>query len=330
MKSAKSLRKTLFAATAALLALSMVFHASAYSSAGIPDPPESVYVGDFADVLSDSTEQHIIKQASALDYMTGAQIVIVTVDFTGGEEIENYAYRLFNEWGIGDAEKNNGLLLLLSIGQQDYWALQGSGIENSLTSGTLGSYLNTYLEPDFASGDYDGGVRSVFDKFVSWFESFYGVDTDKAYDSYGNSNYYYTPSYGGGSVSTFSLIGFFFVPLFIGGIVLLVVLIDFTRYRRYRRLYYRPGVIIPPVVYHPFIFGRRHIYGPHMHMPPGGWGPRGPRGPRGPGGFGGGRPGGFGGGKPGGFGGGRSGGFGGGRSGGFGGGGSRGGGAGRR
>lgn len=135
-----------------LLSVNLVFGASAYSSAQIPEPPQSVFVGDYANVLSESTEQHIIRNGGALDNLTGAQIVVVTVDFTGGADIEDYAYEIFNTWGIGNAERDNGLLLLLVIGEENYWALQGSGIENSLTSGLLGDYLYEYLEPVLRRG----------------------------------------------------------------------------------------------------------------------------------------------------------------------------------
>lgn len=313
--------KTLLTSLAIICTLAAL---CAYSSSKIPDPPDAVYVGDYSGVLSQETKQHIIREGYALDYLTGAQITVVTVDFIGGANIESYAYDIFNSWGIGNREWNNGLLLLLVIGEENYWALQGSGIEQSLSSGLLGDYLYEYLEPDFAVGDYDAGVKKVFDSFVSWFESYYSVDTENAYDNSGSPYGMYNPSYGGGG-SSFALtaISFFILPLFIGGIVLIVVLFDYIRYSRYRRMYYRPGVIVPPVVYYPFIFGRSHIYG-HRHSSY----YRGPRGPGGFGGFGGGRPGGFGGGRTGGFGGGAGrGGFGGG---GFGGGGSRGGGAGRR
>ena len=64
-----------------LLSVNLVFGASAYSSAQIPEPPNR-FVGDYANV-SESTEQHIIRNG-ALDNLTGAQIVVVTVDFTGG------------------------------------------------------------------------------------------------------------------------------------------------------------------------------------------------------------------------------------------------------
>ena len=80
--------------------------------AAIPDRPENKYVLDSAGVLSNSTERRMISENQELFEDCGAEIVIVAVDFLGGESIEDYAYRLFNSWGIGSAERNNGLLLV--------------------------------------------------------------------------------------------------------------------------------------------------------------------------------------------------------------------------
>lgn len=141
----------------------------------VVDAPDAVYVADYANVLTESTEAYIIRQSRALDEATGAQIVVVTVDFLDGMEIEDYAYTIFNEWGIGDKDRNNGLLLLLAIGEENYYAMQGQGLEGVLSSGTLGDYLYDYLEADFAIGDYDAGVCSVFDAFLGWFVQYYDL-----------------------------------------------------------------------------------------------------------------------------------------------------------
>lgn len=142
----------------------------------VVDAPADVYVGDYAGVLTEETEQYIITQNQKLAEATGAQIVVITVDFLDGMEIEDYAYTIFNDWGIGSSEKNNGLLLLLAIGEENYYAMQGQGLEGVLSSGTLGDYLYDYLEDDFAAGDYDAGVYKVFNAFLDWFSTYYDLE----------------------------------------------------------------------------------------------------------------------------------------------------------
>lgn len=180
MDTKRHFKKTLLKKTAAWLGVLLFILAAAlpaYGAIDIPASSELFYVADFANVLSQDTENLIIDRNDALHQATGAQIVVATVDFLDGAEIEDYAYRMFNEWQIGDAEKNNGVLLLLVIGEENYWAVQGKGLEKSLSSGTLDEILQTYLEPDFAEADYDDGVRKTFLALADQLEGIYGVRT---------------------------------------------------------------------------------------------------------------------------------------------------------
>lgn len=296
----------------------------------LPDAPTG-YVYDGANVLSSSTESYIERTGSALAEACGAEVVVATVDFTDGEDIADYAYDLFNKWGIGDKKENNGLLILLSIGEEDYYAEPGAGLTDVFTGGVLDAMLYDYLEDDFAAKDYDSGVKKVYARAVEILENYYNVSYSTGTTNNANTNYNYTNNNTSGGVvygfqRFFSRVGrFIFIVLFVIVVIALSVL-------RPRRRYYRRGWGAPP---------------PPPPMGGGFWrGPRPPRGPGGPGfggpGPGGPRPGGFGGGfsgssrpsggsRPGG---GRSGSFGSGRSGGgaprSGGGSTHGGGAGRR
>jgi len=168
MKFVKNKSNKVIAAVLLAVCFSLFFCCG--SAWAVVDAPDSVYVGDYANVLTEETEQYIIAENRKLCEATGAQIVIVTVDFLDGMEIEDYAYTIFNDWGIGDAACDNGLLLLLAIGEENYYAMQGEGLEGILSSGTLGDMLYDYLEPDFAVGNYDTGVRAVFDAFLTWYD----------------------------------------------------------------------------------------------------------------------------------------------------------------
>lgn len=336
------MKKLLTALTA--LALGVLLAAPALA---IVDAPANTYVGDYANVLSAETEQHIIDQNDKLSRATGGAIVVVTVDFMDGMDSAEYAYQCFNAWGIGDKERNNGLLLVYAVGENKVRALQGSGIEDALTSADLGDLLETYFYDGYDAGEYDSATRAFFDAAYDWYDSYYGGiyaalqsgtmadPTPVQGGNYGPrpDTGYYEPY-----VSGTGVFGVLFVIMMI---VVVLVALDAIRYSRYRRRYLGPGMP-PPPIYYPIFFGRpyhRHYHWPHDHWDDH-WG-----GPGGPGGFGGFGGGGFGGGGSrgggagrgggsfgGGFGGFGGGGFGGGggfSGGGFGGGGSRGGGAGR-
>ncbi len=306
--------------------------------AAVPDRPSNQYVLDSAGVLSDSTEQEIVSKNQRLFRETGAEIVVVAVDFLGGEDIDDYAYDLFNMWGIGSTERNNGLLLVLAIAEDNYYALPGYGIEDYFDGAKLDDILYEYLEPDFAAGDYEAGVKKVFAKFLSEMESYYqdddgGESFGQGGTTYDSDDYDYQDGFSIGG-----MLGRIFFAVIRIVVVIVVILLVIAIIRSISRGggggsgtgggggggFWR-GMFIGNMLGG----NRRRWYGAPP-PPPRGYGP-GPRPPRRNGGFGG--FGGFGG--SGGFGG-HSGGFhhGGGASrggGGFhGGGGSRGGGAGRR
>lgn len=145
----------------------------------IPDAPADFYVYDEAGVLSENAEAGILASNDALFATTGAQIVVACVNTTGTTDIADYVKAMFNKWGIGSAEENNGVLLLLSIWEDDYWLLQGQGLEDLLPSGTVKLMLDEHLEPYFAEQRYEEGVLALFDALCSHMESIYSVDLSR-------------------------------------------------------------------------------------------------------------------------------------------------------
>ena len=337
----KSIAKAGRALSAAVLALLTAVSASllCHAEISVVEPTEQFYAADYANVLSSETEQHILNTGDALCRATGAEFVVVTVDFLGGADIEDYAQKLFNDWKLGDPDKDNGLLLLLAVGEDNYWAMQGQGLENSLSSGTIGDFLYTYLEPDFAKGDYDAGVLAVYDALVSQLESIYNVSADQM--GQGGQNGVTTPAVpvpeeSGSSGGGMLWLGIFFVVLILLSLMMFggfLLRMGSPRPPRHYGGYY--GVGRGPQMYR----RRTPPPPPPLGRPPMGRGPRPPMSGGFGGGMGGGRTGGGGMSRGGGAGrssmggfGGSRGGFGGGMGGGrIGGGGmSRGGGAGRR
>lgn len=285
---------------------------------------EEFYVADYADVLSNVTEELIINYNDALEQQCkGAQVVVVTVNYLDGMYSDEYANQLFNDWGVGSAEENNGVLLLLAVGENKAWLTVGSGLSGSLTDSRISDMLDRFFWPDFDAGEYDVAVNTLFMQLLYWFDDYYGssvVASNPDYQQEAPSQtpyqeYYYEgePHYDG-SYSAWNFVNVVFVFLII--VVVLIVLVSTSsRRRRYYGGYggYRNTFFFP---FFPFFFGRRYRPGPWNPPPPppppgSGSARNNTRNNRwGGGGFGGGS--GFGGG-------GRSGGFGGGRGGGFGG-----------
>lgn len=211
------------------------------ASAKIPDAPDPFYAADFAGVLTEDTENYIIEKNGILENECGGQIVVVTVDFLDGMDIEDYAYKLFNSWKIGDEDENNGVLLLLVIGEENYWCMQGKGLESVLSSGDIDDILWNDLEDDFAEGNYNAGVEKTFDALYDEVAAYYGVsdaDGDFSDREYGSET--------SGSQMQI-LVGILLVLAVLAFMILVVVLLRAAgRNRTPRRMHDDRPVYIPP------------------------------------------------------------------------------------
>lgn len=133
---------------------------------GVPDHTEAFYVNDFANVIDQKTENYMVNYGVKLHQDSGAQVVLVTVDSTKGTSMKEYANALFNTWGVGSAAANNGVLLLMSVKDDDYWVVQGKGLSDTLSDGQLSQILSRFLEPDFARKDYNAGARKTYGELI--------------------------------------------------------------------------------------------------------------------------------------------------------------------
>ena len=136
-------------------------------------------VADHADILSTTTEDYVNDISVKLSDACGAQIGVYTVDeLLGNTTMEGFAYNVFNAWELGSADQDNGVLLLLAPYEADggdYYIMRGSGLESRLSISTLGSLLDEYMEPYWATGDYDTGTQKTVQALADRLCSIYGV-----------------------------------------------------------------------------------------------------------------------------------------------------------
>jgi len=127
---------------------------------------KNTYIHDFANVLSTSVKEELNRYSEQLDKGTGAEIMVVTVDTINGEEPKMYATKMIRSWGIGDAQKNNGVLILATFGQgdgnNDVVIAVGQGLEGALPDGKLGRILDTAFYPDARAGDINKAFKATY------------------------------------------------------------------------------------------------------------------------------------------------------------------------
>ena len=141
------------------------------------------HVNDFAKVLTKTDSDAIRNKLTDVQKQTGIQIVVVTVnslsDFGASSvPFQKYAANLFDHWGIGDKNKNNGVLIFFSLGDREARIEMGLGYAHAL-DGKIQRIVDETMIPSFKNEEYSRGlydgansVVSVVTKEVSWFEKY--------------------------------------------------------------------------------------------------------------------------------------------------------------
>lgn len=141
-------------------------------------PTDDFYVNDYANLLNNETKEYIMKSNISLNEKTGAQIVVVTVESLEGNSIEEYSTELFRKFGIGDKEKNNGLLLLLALQERKFRVEVGYGLEGILPDAKTGRIQDQYIIPYLKNDNWNEGIKNGFSAFLQIIADEYGVDIE--------------------------------------------------------------------------------------------------------------------------------------------------------
>jgi uncharacterized protein len=115
-------------------------------------------VNDNAQILSDSTDKLLSEKLKEHELKTSNQVVILTIPSLDGESIEDFANKVFNEWGLGQKDKDNGVLIVVVPDERRMRIEVGYGLEGTLPDVLAGRIIQNIMAPRFREGDYDGGI----------------------------------------------------------------------------------------------------------------------------------------------------------------------------
>ena len=142
---------------------------SAEPLTSIPNPRlrNGTWVTDMPGMLRADTIAQLNSTIGDLERTTGAEMAVVVIGSLDGLSIEEAAVKLFDLWGIGKKNKDNGLLLLWSTGDRRVRVEVGYGLEGVLPDGKTGAILDAYVIPKFKSGEFDEGLLAGVAALVS-------------------------------------------------------------------------------------------------------------------------------------------------------------------
>ncbi len=121
-------------------------------------PSPTGYVNDFANVLSKDVVLDLENDLSSFEQETGHEIAMVTVESLQDTTIEEFAVELFEKWGIGKKNHDNGLLLLVAPNERKLRIEVGYGLEGVMPDITASYIIDEIIVPEFKIDNYEQGI----------------------------------------------------------------------------------------------------------------------------------------------------------------------------
>ncbi len=150
-----------------------------YSVADVPSPRgEGImgYVSDPKDIIDFAAEQRINKLLYELEKKSSVEVAVVMLPSIGQEVPKNFAVALFEKWGIGKADTDNGLLILTVMDQRRTEFEVGYGLEGILTDVVCYRIGVNEIVPRFKEGDFGGGIESAVLRVKEFLENPEAID----------------------------------------------------------------------------------------------------------------------------------------------------------
>jgi uncharacterized protein len=129
-------------------------------------PPLTGRVVDQAGVMTAESRDDIEAKSKELEDKSGIQLVVATVMSLQGSDIETYANQLFRSWKLGEAKKNNGVLLLVAPNEHKVRIEVGYGLEGTLTDALSSVIISSAIIPRFKTNDFSGGIQRGVDGII--------------------------------------------------------------------------------------------------------------------------------------------------------------------
>lgn len=145
-----------------------------------PSPTNLKYINDYTNTINDTYKKQIISIGKELEDKTTAQAIIVVINSTDGVPIEEYSNKLFRSWGIGQEDKDNGLLILVAIEDRQFRVEVGRELEGAITDALSNRIMQTLAKPYFLEENYGEGLLNSYSKFCDYIAEEYNVTLDKS------------------------------------------------------------------------------------------------------------------------------------------------------
>jgi uncharacterized protein len=143
-----------------------------------PEKPNRL-VNDYTQTLSPDQINQLEQKLVAFNDSSTTQIAVVLIKSLEGYDVADYGVRLAQSWGIGGAKNNNGVLLLVSLGDRKVTIQTGYGVEGALPDAITKRIIEREITPNFKTGDYFSGLNEGTNAIISYTKGEYKNDAPK-------------------------------------------------------------------------------------------------------------------------------------------------------
>jgi uncharacterized protein len=126
------------------------------------------YVNDFEHILDSTQIKFIAAQLSGFEAKTTNEVGLVTISdfYVYGDDIKSFSEDLFNDWGLGKKDKNNGVLIVVSVNKRMVRITTGLGVNDKLTDALGDHIINDIMIPEFKQNNYGKGIANAVNEII--------------------------------------------------------------------------------------------------------------------------------------------------------------------
>lgn len=140
-----------------------------------PEKP-STLVNDYAGVLSSEQKASLERKLVAFNDSSSTQIAVAVLKSVGDYDINEYAVELGRKWGVGQSGKNNGIMIVVAVGDRKISIQTGYGVEGALPDVYAKRIIDEDIKPNFRNGDYYTGLDQATTEIIKYTKGEYKND----------------------------------------------------------------------------------------------------------------------------------------------------------
>jgi uncharacterized protein len=130
-------------------------------------PPLAGRINDTAGMLSQQERSNLEQKLAEFERNTSNQVAVLTIRSLQGDDIDQFAIHVAEQWKLGQKGKDNGVLLIMAKAERKVRIEVGMGLQGVLPDVTAGKIIRDVMRPLLKTGNYDQGITAGVDAIIA-------------------------------------------------------------------------------------------------------------------------------------------------------------------